>query len=587
MKRKLKKIPYTHRIALAILLFSLLPCVLLASFYLKNALSDWKKEVLINYQNDTDSAAVLMSKTATEFQAKMLYLLNNYEIRAYLSKIEALSISQALDMITTMNEAVASVTAGSPDMVVRWYPMKSPLSYGNYSYTLERFVKEFPEGTEDADYLDILSLKDSDFLWKVRKIAREADNKGTPTEMLCLYSLITDLYGKDCVLEFSIPVTSLVSSSKNFTPVSDSLFAICLEQEDNPLDIVLSTTLNAEAHKELLLQYHHSKSVPGYEIVRSEISNTKDSEVIYLIPESYVTKLVLPKISGFISISLLVACAILGTCYLTSYFLTRKITHAVNTLTTDLSHILTDPVHSDYRGNDEINQIVLQVRKLIQDTSEYCIKIERYEAETLRMELELLQMRFNPHLLYNTLDAINHQVRNPLARNSIESLCSYYRIVLNNGYLIIRIEDEIDMIKKYLSIVKFTYGLDDVTYEFEIEEQIKQYTIIKHLLQPIVENALNHGIRPTGHGGTLCVHAYETEMGICIQIKDNGVGMTAEKTKSLLEAPSASVQGGGYGIYNVQQRIQVYYGKEYGLQIDSSPEGTTVTMCIPKRLEEG
>ena len=587
MKRKFKKIPYTHRIALAILLFSLLPSILLASLYLKNALSDWKKEALVNYQNDTDSAAVLMSKTATEFQAKMQYLLNNYEIRAYLSKIETLSIPQALDMITTMNEAVASVTAGSPDMVVRWYPMKSPLSYGNYSYTLERFAKEFPEGTKDKDYLDILSLKDGDFLWKVRRIAREADNKGTPAEMLCLYSLITDLYGKDCVLEFSIPVASLVNSSKNFTPASDSLFAICLEQEEHPLDIILSPTLNTEDDKELLLQYHNSKHVPGYEIVRSEISNTKDSEVIYLIPETYVTKLVLPKIIGFISISIIVACAILGTCYLTSYFLTRKITHAVSTLTSDLSHVLTEPIHTENGHNDEISQIVLQVRKLLQDTSEYCTKIERYETETLRMELELLQMRFNPHLLYNTLDAINHQVKNPIARNTIASLCSYYRIVLNNGHLIIRIEDEIDMIKKYLSIVKYTYGLDDVSYEFEVEEQIKQYTIIKHLLQPIVENALNHGIRPTGRGGTLSICSYEAENGICIQIKDNGVGMTPEKAKSLLEAPSASVQGGGYGIYNVQQRIQVYYGKEYGLQIDSSPDGTTVTMHIPKRLEAG
>ena len=153
--------------------------------------------------------------------------------------------------------------------------------------------------------------------------------------------------------------------------------------------------------------------------------------------------------------------------------------------------------------------------------------------------------------------------------------------------MIIRIEDEINMIKKYLSIVTFTYGLNDITYTFEIEEQVKQYTIIKHLLQPIVENALNHGIRPTGRGGTLHVLAYEAEDNIYITIKDNGMGMPPEKAESLLDAPSASVYGGGYGIYNVQQRIQVYYGKEYGLTIRSSSDGTDVTMRIPKMMPEG
>ena len=276
----------------------------------------------------------------------------------------------------------------------------------------------------------------------------------------------------------------------------------------------------------------------------------------------------------------------MGTCYLTSYFLTRKIIHTLDTITSDLNSTLTEPLASGY-SNDDICQIATQVRKLISDTQEYCTQIAQYETDALRMELELLQMRFNPHLLYNTLDAIYYQVRNPLAKNSIEALCNYYRIVLNNGHLIIRIEDEINMIQKYLSIVSFTYGLDNITYEYKIDEYITKYTIIKHLLQPIVENALNHGIRPTGHGGTLCITAFSEADDIYIEVTDTGIGMTANKAQKLLQEPIANVLGGGYGIYNVQQRIQVYYGKQYGLTIHSIPQkGTTVLIKIPKVLPE-
>ena len=384
-------------------------------------------------------------------------------------------------------------------------------------------------------------------------------------------------------MELCIPVDKLSSPSKTFSPVNDSIFAVCLNQTDVPLHIVLDSTLEVSAPEDLLDEYHVDKKLSGYEIIRSTIPSASDSEVTFLIPQSYVDALVYPKIAFFIGATLLIALGILSACYITSYFLTRKIENALTTLTTDLNHILMSPDETDFTQKpDEISRITSKVRKLIQDTQEYTVQIEHYKSEALRMELELLQMRFNPHLLYNTLDAINHQIRNLKARNAIESLGCYYRIVLNNGHLFIRIEDEIDMIRRYLSIVKYTYGLDDIIYEFKIEEQIKQYTIIKHLLQPIVENALNHGIRPTGQGGTLQILAYEAENDIYIVIKDDGIGMTAEKANSLLSAPPASVYGGGYGVYSVQQRIQVYYGKEYGLTIHSSSEGTDVTIRIPK-----
>lgn len=586
MKKKFRRIPYTHRIALVILLFTLLPCTLLEIFYLKNITTDWEKDILAEYQNTTDYTALLMSKTLTEMQSKMQYLQNDFEIRSYLTRIRNMPLSNALDFITTTNSAVSSVTAGSPNLTVRWYPYESTLSYGDYCYTLEQFRSEFTNGSNDTAYQKILSLKEGELLWMVRDIARENNNKGIPQTMLCLYTQITNFNEITCILEFCIPISNFTHFPSKSTLIDNCVLAICMKQAEEPLYILLDTSLDTNTSKNLLQQYYNTYTLEEHEIVYSWIPNTPDSQVVFLIPTSYVSDKIMPKIVAFTSISFAIALVIMGTCYLTSYFLTRKIIHTLDTITSDLNSTLTEPLASGY-SNDDISQIATQVRKLISDTQEYCTQIAQYETDALRMELELLQMRFNPHLLYNTLDAIYYQVRNPVAKNSIEALCNYYRIVLNNGHLIIRIEDEINMIQKYLSIVSFTYGLDNITYEYKIDEHITKYTIIKHLLQPIVENALNHGIRPTGHGGTLCITAFSEADDIYIEVTDTGIGMTADKAQKLLQEPIANVLGGGYGIYNVQQRIQVYYGKQYGLTIHSIPQkGTTVLIKIPKVLPE-
>ena len=585
MKRTFNKLPYTHRIALVILLFTLVPFIIMGSIYLNKIQTEWKKDVLSEYRSDVDSGALMMSKNITELQSKMQYLLNNFEIRSYLSQIKTISLSQALDLVAATDSAVSSITADNQDLTIRWYLHESSTVYGDYCFTLEKFLSEFPEGSEDAAYQEILSLKEGTFLWKVRDIKRQANNTGVAQNRLCLYTQINNMRSLGSILEFTIPTENLTDTRKT-VHIKDSLFAICLNQQENPVDIILSTTLPDQTAYELLQQYRINRDVTQYEIISASIPNVSDSEVLFLIPESYVSALILPKFIGFAGMSILIAFLILITCYLTSYLLTRRIILAVNSINSDLNNILTDPLTKE-SNLDDIGQIAVHVRKLVQDTQEYCLKIERYETQNLQMELELLQMRFNPHLLYNSLDAIYQQVKNPAARNSIDALCNYYRIVLNNGHLIIKIKDEIDMITNYLFIVKYAYGLDNIAYDFEIDKQITQYTIIKHLLQPIVENALNHGLRPAKREGLLKIKAFEQDNLIYIQVIDNGIGMSKESAAHLLSEPSASVSGGGYGVYNVQQRIQVYYGKEYGLKIDSfAGKGTTVTMTLPKILAE-
>ena len=586
MKKKLHKIPYTHRIAIVILLFTLLPCCILGSFYLKKMQAEWKEDILKEYQNDADFNALIASKNITELQSKMQYLLNNFQLRTYLSQLKDMEIQKGLSFVEETEEAVSSITIANQNLEVRWYSYYSPISYGKYCYTMERFLEEFPGGSEDPDYLEILKLKEGEFLWMQRSVARGGNNRGPAETRLCLYTQINTLYTPGCILEFSIPASAMINVP-NATSTSKSIFALSLGQKSKKnLDIVLSSTISEEEGSIFFTQYHENHMLKDYDIIRAPIPNVANSEILILVPKTYASKMIVPKIISFIGVAFLITFLLLISCYLTSYLLTRKIIHAINLMNADLNSTLKEDVNESYQ-HDDMGEIAMRVRKLVQDSREYSLRIERYETESLRMELELLQLRFNPHLLYNTLDAIYYQVKNPEACRTIHALCNYYRIVLNNGHLVIRIKDELDMIKDYLSIVKFAYGLENISCEFEIDEQITKYAIIKHLLQPIVENALNHGIRHAGNDGILTIQALAEDTCLCISVLDNGVGMSKEDASHLLKEPSASVSKGGYGIYNVQQRIQLYYGKEYGLKIDSMPgKGTTVTMRIPKILPE-
>ena len=280
----------------------------------------------------------------------------------------------------------------------------------------------------------------------------------------------------------------------------------------------------------MLKIYSQNSNIDGYYTVATPLSDSLGGEVFFLLPESLVKAAIRPQLLASALFILLLTGLLFYVCYLVSRLLTRQ-----------------------------------------------------YEINNLRMELELLQLRFNPHLLYNTLNALCYQIKNPSARSTVGSLCQYYRIVLNNGYLLIQVKDEIEMLKEYLKIETFAYALDRITIEYNIDERVLDCWIIKHLLQPVVENAIHHGLQPLEQPGKLLIRILAAADGgrILFEITDNGIGMSVEKIKELLSPPRQGAKG-GYGIYNVEQRIRTYYGQGYHLQIHSTPaKGTTVSWELP------
>ena len=269
--------------------------------------------------------------------------------------------------------------------------------------------------------------------------------------------------------------------------------------------------------------------------------------------------------------------------YITSRLLSQRVIRFIERVDYELeSGAQTDALPG--KEDADFSDIEQRIRELAYCSLEYGEQLKAYEVEKKQMELELLQMRFNPHFLYNTLESIRYQIKDKRIIKSIDSLIAYYRIVLSKGSLLISIASEIQMIQEYLHLQTFAFNLQNVQVVYDIDEDVKQYTIVKHLLQPIVENALEHGIRGSESGGTITIRARLQGGNVVFEVEDTGVGMSPEHISLVTTKPCAGFQGGGYGVYNVIQRIKTYYGAEYGIEFFSVPgKGTRVVITIPQR----
>jgi two-component system sensor histidine kinase YesM len=213
------------------------------------------------------------------------------------------------------------------------------------------------------------------------------------------------------------------------------------------------------------------------------------------------------------------------------------------------------------------------------------------EQENLKKaELKALQAQINPHFLYNTLDTIVWMAEAKKTDQVIEIvrvLSSFFRIALSKGRDWIPIRQEIEHVQSYLTIQKMRYR-DILDYKIEVDEDILDSTILKLTLQPLAENALYHGIKNKRGGGTITVRARRANQNqVLLEVQDDGVGFTPYKLNKIQsalknETDEITIKEGGFGLENVNKRIELYYGQQYGLSVESQyQEGTRVTVTIP------
>lgn len=242
-------------------------------------------------------------------------------------------------------------------------------------------------------------------------------------------------------------------------------------------------------------------------------------------------------------------------------------------------------------GKDEIAELGNVLNNMSSQLLELISSVTEKERQSNYLELQTLIYQINPHFLYNTLDSINM-----LARKNddiqvalmVTNLSRLFRLSLNRGRDVITVREEMMQVTYYLKIQKFRFE-EQLDWNINFDDEILEYRMLKFIMQPLVENAIYHGIKSKNEYGKLTIRGYKDKNMLIFVIKDTGKGMDEDTLTKLYqrinEKKRDEKENRGYGIWNVNQRIKLYYGEQYGLQIDSIVDkGTSIYIKIPAEI---
>jgi len=240
-------------------------------------------------------------------------------------------------------------------------------------------------------------------------------------------------------------------------------------------------------------------------------------------------------------------------------------------------------------GNDEIGKLKDCYNYMINEIQKLIKRLVDEQKIIRKTELGILQAQIKPHFLYNTLETARSFALTGMSEKVnlvLKALENYYRYSLSKGKDIITIQEEIEIVRNYLTIQKYRYG-DTITDIYEIDELVVGCKIPKLVLQPLVENSIYHGIRPSGESGIIKIKAYRQNDSTVLSVEDNGVGMDSAQIEEFMGIqPDGDKKG--FGLWGTIERLRIFYGVEDVLAIESKKyEGTKITITIMDERSAG
>lgn len=291
------------------------------------------------------------------------------------------------------------------------------------------------------------------------------------------------------------------------------------------------------------------------------------------------------------SIYVLVAMGLMAVALFFSRFVAKSITLPIQRLCDSMERVQ----EGDFSVSDivvdsenEIGSLTKSFNVMTQRIHELMAQNIREQEAKRKSELKALQSQINPHFLYNTLDSIIWMAEGKKNEEVVRMTASLARLLrqsISNEDELVSIGQEIEYARGYLTIQKMRYK-DKLEFRIEVEPSILNIRLIKLVLQPVIENAIYHGLKYKESRGLLLVKGFMKNGNAVLQVIDDGVGMDQETLDHIYERHKVDYHSNGVGIYNVQKRLQLYYGNEYGIVYESKPgEGTTATITIPGQQE--
>ena len=400
-----------------------------------------------------------------------------------------------------------------------------------------------------------------------------------------------------------VSVMRILNDLDSITPIGVLVLNI---SEDSVFDIVKETTKSGSSTF-ILLDKNNSpviKDDPGYPVYLKYLCDMKGSESIETVnnQKSYIYTLGLEdigwRIISFSSLSftspeiktlnvvyMVFIVVTLLLFILAALFTSGLITAPIQKLIKSMQGVANGVFKrvSYNTGNDEIGELKNNYNLMIMHINDLIIRLVDEEEQKRRFELDVLNEQIKPHFLYNTLDNIAFlalQNNNNTLYQAVNALGSYCRISLSKGSETISLADEIRLIRNYLALQKLRYG-DMINDEYKVEDNTLNIKILKNILQPLVENSIYHGIRPSGEPGLITVSASLAAGYLFLSVQDNGLGMDEDEINSISDENLARNQS-SFGLRGTMQRLKIHYGTNDIYKVESKKyEGTKIILKIP------
>ena len=392
----------------------------------------------------------------------------------------------------------------------------------------------------------------------------------------------------ECWIALDISCTN-ISSYINDVGIGQRGYCFLLDSDGNivyhPQQQLIYSDLKSE-NIELIASLPDGTHVEENVIYSIETLNGSHWRVVGV---SFVQELItdslweLGRIIFFVSLLILIVMVII------SLILSKVVSHPIRTFAEEMEQFEQNASDFTYVPVGGVRE----VRILSESFSHMVKKLQglmgtiRDEQQNLRKtELRALQAQINPHFLYNTLDSISWMTERGKKDEAVEmvnALATLFRISISKGHELIPIRDEIQHAESYLQIQSYRYK-NQFAYSFDVEDECLDYLCNKITLQPIIENAIYHGINGLVDDGKITITVKSQENNIIMTVEDNGNGMTDEQIETIMNKDRSDKSG--IGIKNVNDRLKIYFGTEYGITIHSElDEGTRVIILMPKVKE--
>jgi len=425
---------------------------------------------------------------------------------------------------------------------------------------------------------EVNSLPDVSVISLLRKI-RNKDQIGDSIGIEKISILESNI--KDIIMKANITRNGVVYIQNSEGSI------ICCSNTDMLKKFNLKESISKKLAQENTSWYTMAVGKERFTITLQNIKNT-DWTMITAIPYSEILSQS-NKIRNLMLVLMLVVGVI---AYAVAYIISASTTKRISLLTKEMIKVQEGELNVSIssRSQDEIGQLMNSFNFMVKKFNILVEEQYKNDKEIKNAELKALQSQINPHFLYNTLDLINWKAIDndvPEITEITQSLAKFYKLSLSNGKDIVSIRDEIKHVITYVKIQNMRFD-NQINFILDISEEIYKYSIIKIILQPILENSILHGILENRdkQGGIIKLTGRLENDTILLIVQDDGVGMTKERVAELL-MDTGTIKNHGYGVRNINDRIKLCYGQRYGLTYYSSlGEGTLVEVRIPS-LKEG